>query len=299
MRLRYKLLLGAAGFFTLNFVCKSLNGNFDPAELLKPSRSGSVWDTSSEKNAFDIESLLSQEFRYLGKGHQAFAFVSADDKYVLKLFKPHYPHLEFWGESFNFTFIPFSKLFYRLAAKDAFNKRIADDFTSYVNAYNTFKEESLVEYLHLADTSHLKKRLKLFDKIGILRNFDPNTTCFLVQRKVEPLQDVLRKLQKENKIEEIKTVMQGLLGLLSKRVEKRFYKPTHKFHANFGCVGLKPIQLDIGNLLTPEDLKLVDYTLPKDLNISLKKLRVWLNDHFPELKEELEEVIHNYPGASV
>jgi hypothetical protein len=297
MRLRYKIFLGAVGFFAINLFCKGLNGNFDVTELLKPSASGSPWDTSSITKDFDINALLKQKFHYLGKGHQAFAFESDDGQYVLKLFKPHYPHLEIFGDSFNFTYIPFSRWFYRTIAKKDFDKRIADDFTSYVNAYNLFKNESLVEYLHLAETKDIKNSIQLFDKLKILRNFDPNTTCFLVQRKVEPLQTTLQKLIKENKTGEIKLVLEKLLHLLARRLESRFYKPTHKFHANFGCVGLEPIQLDIGNLLTPEDLGLVDYTLPTDLTISVKKLKLWLNHHLPSLKDDLEEVIHNYDSS--
>ncbi|MES2198742.1 MAG: hypothetical protein V4489_01045, partial [Chlamydiota bacterium] len=275
MKLRYKILIGSVSFFAINLICKGLNGNFDVDDLIKPSKSGSAWDTSSEKG-FDINSLLKQKFHYLGKGHQAFAFTSEDGQYVLKLFKPHYPHIEFFGESFNFTYIPFSKWLYKSVAKEAFDKRLAADFTSYVNAYNSFKEESLVEYLHLSKTSDLKHPLQLFDKINILRNFDPNDTCFLIQKKVEPLQVTLKNLLKEDKIMDVRLVLEKLLNLLNRRVELGFYKPTHKFHANFGCVGLEPIQLDIGNLLTLKDLGLAEGTPTIDLATSVKKLKMWL-----------------------
>ncbi len=292
MKLRYKILIGSVSFFTLNLICKGLNGNFDADDLVKPSKSGSAWDTSSEK-AFDIQSLLKQKFHYLGKGHQAFAFTSEDGKYVLKLFKPHYPHLEFWGESFNFTYIPFSKWLYKVVAKEAFAKRIKEDFISYVNAYTSFKDESLVEYLHLAETSDLKLPLQLFDKINVLRNFDSNTTCFLIQKKVEPLQVTLKNLLKEDKITEVRCVLEKLLHLLERRVELGFYKPTHKFHANFGCIGLEPYQLDIGNLLTPKDLGLAEGTQTIDLTTSVKKLKIWLGDHIPSLNAEVDEIVRN------
>lgn len=297
MKLRYKIAIGTVSFFAINLICKGLNGNFDSNDLVKPFKSGSAWDTSSEKS-FDIHSLLKQKFYYLGKGHQAFAFVSEDGEYVLKLFKPHYPHLEFWGESFNFTYIPLSKWFYKTIAKEAFYNRIREDFTSYVNAYTMFKEESLVEYLHLSETSDLKDSIQLFDKINVLRNFDPNTTCFLIQRKVEPLQVTLMNLMKEDKMGEVRIVLEKLLQLLDRRVELGFYKPTHKFHANFGCIGLQPFQLDIGNILTLKDLGLEENTKTIDLDTSIKKLRLWLRDHLPTLNAEVDEILRQRASSN-
>ena len=290
MKLRYKILIGTVSFFTLNLICKGLNGNFDVEELIKPSKKGSIWDTSIGKS-FDIDSLLKQKFHYLGKGHQAFAFVSEDGQYVLKLFKPHYPHIEFWGESFNFTYIPFSKWLYKVVAKEAFEQRLKEDFTSYVNAYTTFKDESLVEYLHLAETSDLKEPLQLFDKINVLREFDANNTCFLIQKKVEPLQSTLQNLLKEGKMADVRGMLENILHLLVRRVDLGFYKPTHKFHANFGCIGLKPYQLDIGNLLTPKDLGLAEDTKTVELTTSIKKLKMWLGDHIPSLNPEVDLII--------
>lgn len=294
MRRRYKILFIPVGFFTLNLLCKGLNGNFDPAELISPWPRNSIENFSFEEQSFPVESVLQQEFHYLGKGHQAFAFISEDGKYVLKLFKPHYPHWEIFGKSYNFTSLPFARFLYRVLNKEPFQKRIKEDFLSYVNAYRFFKEESLVEYLHPVRTQTLRTPVRLFDKIGVLRTFDPNTTCFLIQRTVKPLGEVLSDLQKQGNTEEIRSVMYRLLELLQKRIELRFYKPTHKFHANFGCVGLQPIQLDIGNLLTPEDLGLAEYSLPKDLTISIQKLKVWLSGHFPELEHDLDAVIQQY-----
>ena len=290
MKLRYKILIGSVSFFAINLICKGLNGNFDAEDLIKPSKKGSAWDTSFAKD-FDISSLLKQKFHYLGKGHQAFAFVSEDGQYVLKLFKPHYPHIEFFGESFNFTYIPFSKWLYKVVAKEAYDKRLQEDFTSYVNAYTTFKDESLVEYLHLAETSDLKEPLRLFDKINILREFDSNSTCFLIQKKVEPLQATLQNLLKEDKIGDVRIVLEKLLHLLVRRVDLGFYKPTHKFHANFGCIGLEPYQLDIGNLLTPKDLGLAEDTKTINLETSVKKLKLWLGEHIPSLNKEVDELV--------
>src|SRR5579871_916778 len=44
------------------------------------------------KEQKEIERILSQKFTYLARGSQAFAFISEDGRYVLKMFKQHKWH---------------------------------------------------------------------------------------------------------------------------------------------------------------------------------------------------------------
>jgi hypothetical protein len=278
-------------FLAVGYICKSLNGNFDTKDLLPPTPSHSIWDVSQEESMANIQTVLKQKFTFLGKGHQAFAFVSEDGNYVLKLFKPHYPHIETLGMSLNFTYIPFAKALYRLFAKEKYQTRIEEDLTSYVNALHKFKKESCLEYIHLAHTDHLHTQMQIFDKNGIIRKLDADSTCFLLQRKVTPLEDTLKKLLSENNIEQARLVTQKLIDLLSLRFSLGFYKPTHKFHANFGCVGLEPVQLDVGRLLSKEDLHLENSPWKPDMAISLKKLYIWMEGHVPALIPHVTDLL--------
>lgn len=289
MKFRYKCVIGAAVFFGLNLLCKGLTGNFDPEELVVPTNPGTRWDTSCLEQNFPIDTFLQQKFQYLGKGHQAFVFASEDGQHVIKLFKPHYPHIECFGRSFNFTTLPFSRWLYRIFSAQNFIQGKERDLISYYNARTLFQEESLTEYVHLTTTFNIKGKLSLSDKIHISRELDPNTTCFVVQKRVEPLNSVFTRLLKEGKTEEIRTIMQGLKKLLLRRAELGLYKPSHKFHVNFGCYGLTPIQLDIGNLVTPQDLGL---DLPgMDGQVSLQRLKAWADLRYPALSPFVDEVL--------
>jgi len=289
MKFRYKFVVGAAVFFGLNLLCKGLTGNFDPDELVIPSPPGSKWDTSALEQNFPINTFLKQKFQYLGKGHQAFVFASEDGEYVVKLFKPHYPHIELFGKSFNFTTLPFSRWLYRTFLPNDFAQGKKRDLISYYNAKTIFQEESLTEYVHLTATSHITEKLRLFDKIHIARELDPNTTCFVIQKRVEPLNSVFTRLLKEGKSDEIRVIMQGLKKLLLRRAELGLYKPSHKFHVNFGCYGLTPVQLDIGNLVTPQDL---DLDLPSmDGQVSLQRLKAWADLRYPALSPFVDEIL--------
>lgn len=264
--------------------------SFVVRDLMLPTETGSCWDTSSMEKEFDAKAILSQKFRFLGKGHQAFAFVSEDGEYVLKLFKPHYPRFQLFGQAFNLTPIPFAKWIYRTLHSKEFQQGIQEDFISYINARTKFQKESLVDYLHLAKTSHLQTKLQIFDKKGSLHTLAADDTCFLLQRKVTPLLEFLQTKTKEGKKEEIKIVFQNLTNLLARRAELGFCKPTHKFHINFGCIGLEIFQLDIGRLMTAEDLQLDPTQYPSQtLENSKVKLKDWVLSYCPQLIDCLPE----------
>ncbi len=290
MRFHNKALICTTCFLALNWVCKTLNGHFDINDLVKPKERGSAWDVSSKETSFDHQSVLKQKFHFLAKGHQAFAFVSDDGKYILKLFKPAYPRPCILGVPIDFSFFPFSKVLYQFFSKEIFQKRINKDLTSYANAFNKFKEESLLEYAHLTNTSDLKTDIKFFDKIGILRTLEADSTCFIIQKRAISLENTLTALLQENKVNEAKLILKRLFRLISLRKELGFKKATNKFHANFGCVGLQPVQYDVGKLLTAEDFGLSQEEADSLVDLSVPKLTIWLHKNYPSLSEYLEEL---------
>ncbi len=286
MKTPYKILIITSSFLALNLLAKALSGNFEESDLIPPSTKDL---TLNKPESFSVESVLDQKFYFLAKGHQAIVFTSADGKHVLKLLKLHYPQISLPGVSFHFTHIPFAKSLYKLLFKEKLQGRINKDFISYTNALEKFQEESLVSYIHLAESSHLDKRIQCYDKRGTLHVFSADKTCFLIQENVPSLQGTLKQFLFENKIKEAKIVLQNLVTLINLRASLHFYRPTHKFYANFGCVGLKPIQYDIGNLLRAEDLHLAAPE-EKSIQFSFYKLKKWIEKDFPELSSYIEEL---------
>ncbi len=286
MKTPHKILIITSSFFALTLMAKGLSGNFEESDLVAPSTKNL---SLNKPQSFPIEPILEQKFYFLAKGHQAIVFTSADGKHVLKLLKLHYPPVSLPGVSFHFTYIPFAKSLYKLFFKQKLQDQINKDFLSYTNALEKFQEESLVSYIHLAESSHLGKMIQCYDKRGTLHLLPADKTCFLIQKNVPSLQGTLKQFLAENKIEEAKLVLQNLVTLLNLRMSLHFHRPTHKFYANFGCVGLKPIQYDIGNLLTEEDLHL-SATEKKTIQFSFYKLKKWIEKDFPELSSYIEEI---------
>jgi hypothetical protein len=278
MKKRYKILLGITCFFTLNLTCKLLTKDFDLQNIVSPVSSGSI--AHHPEHDPSVKSILNQPFRYLARGHQSFVFASEDGEYVLKLFVPHYAKLVVFGIGFHFTLLPLMKSTYNYFGKNTQKEHLEKDFESYVNAFRFFKDETLTEHVHLEKTTCLNEKIRLFDKIGVAHTLDADNTCFLIQKKADLIGNSLKNLS----IEDARTVLTNLLLLLQKREDLKFDRPTHKFHSNFGCLGLNPIQFDIGRILIKDEVD-----SPSKMGSSLLKLQRWLNKTSPSLLPVLEE----------
>ncbi len=285
MKLPFKALIIASSFLLVSQVPIFLNGNFSGSDLILAESN----EFENRPASFSVDPILDQKFYFLAKGHQAFVFVSQDKQYVLKLLKLHYPQVHLPGVSFRFSPIPFANTFYRIFFKQELQKQARRDFKSYLNAIDKFKEESLVSYIHLTESFDLKKNIQCYDKTGILHSFPADKTCFLIQKNVPSLESTLHFLIEENKIDDAKVILKNLIDLIHLRKKLGFHEPTNKFHANFGCVGLRPVQYDIGKLLTKEDLQ-IDSQDEKFKDISIYKLRKWIKKDFPSLIDYLDEL---------
>lgn len=250
MKRSIKIAIGALLFLSLNFFCKTATGNFS-LNLLEPIHLTEKWAPNEELNA-----ILSQEYRYLGHGNQAFVFASEDGEHVLKLFRPLAP---LW-EKINSG----KKTVYKLGklpfAQTIFNKLFADEiaadrdsqFLSYTNSFALLQEETGIEHLHLSPTTTLKRSMKIYDKIGVLHLIDLDSTSFLIQKKTDLLYPALAKLIKEEKIDDAKELLTNFIKLSIKLTETGIIRPT-TLKKNLGCIGLKPIQIDVGKVFREED----------------------------------------------
>ena len=281
-----KFVLFILCFSILHLLCKHLTLDFDDQDLLPLCPLGSQEDTSHLPTDTPLSTMLDQPYYFFAKGNQAFVFLSEDGRYVLKLLKPGYPQCHFWGCSLSFAYIPLAKTIYKLCKQDCFQAKIHKDIQSYLNAFLCFKEQSKLEYLHLAKTSHLKTRLRLEDPLHNLRLFDADSTCFLVQKRVDPFFPTLENWIKQGDLDQAKRAIDEVIDLLADRFELGFVKSTHKFHRNFGFFESHPVQLDIGRLIMMKHS--TDQPLTQTiLQGQAEPLLHWLQKHYPSLSNHL------------
>lgn len=259
-------------------------------DLIPTEPPGSVFDQPMATDNFIDKSILSEPFTFIGDGNQASVFASSDGKYVLKLLKYRYPKLRIGPMAIPAKAIPLEKMIYSLCYKKEQKKQAKHDFQSYCNAFHHFQKQTLVEYVHLTTTTHLQTPLQLIDKKGKCHILPADTTAFVIQQKVDILGPALDKLLQAGQSEDALILLRNLRSFIQERANKGFYFPTHKVNGNFGCIGLTPIQIDIGRLLFPSDLEQEEKVVAKEpIDRLYIRLKPFLESKYPSLLSFLEE----------
>ncbi|MBX9922529.1 MAG: hypothetical protein K2Y01_00320 [Rhabdochlamydiaceae bacterium] len=308
MKKSYLVLLSIASFFLLNSLCKMLTDDFSTDFLTPPVSQDSVWaNTPIPEN---LKELIDQEYVYLGKGQQAYAFLSKDGKHVFKLFKPARIAFQpsFFGKTYKIGLskVPFIKSLCVDYSSAHYKEVQKKEFQSYFNAITLLPEETKVEYVHLASTQYLKKKLKIYDKIGVLHTIDLDNTSFLIQKRVNLLYPTLLQLVKKNEMEKAKILLKNFIAANLHLIDKNIDNPTIE-EANIGCLDFHIVQIDVGRLLTAQDLGFSNPKIPlSQIYTSTAPMKKWLQTHnalelyqyFIQTEEELVK-LHELQSSEI
>lgn len=250
-----KLLIFVLCFYGTAKFCKKQTGSFTVARISSELPFHPEWVVENENEA-EVQKILAQPYRFLGKGAQSFVFASEDGKWVIKFFR--HQHLQK-------------------------NGKLAKDFGSYKLAYEKLRNETGLLYLHLNKTNHLHQTLDLIDNLGIHYPIRLDQYEFLVQKRAMPAYPALQQWINEGKIEEAKEALTALVRLLAARSEKGIHDKDPDLNTNFGFIGTTPIQFDIGRFKMrqnpPDSTELVRIT---------DNLHQWLMQREPILDEHLK-----------
>jgi hypothetical protein len=185
-----------------------------------------------------IPAITAQPLRYLGKGSQAIAFISADNQYVIKFFL---------NERFH------TKLRIRHPFKKAYPPRIRYDVLNrYAKAFQEIREETGLIAVHLsATTSHLPS-CYLQDPQGYYHLIDLNRFSFVVQKRCDCLNTTFSKMSKKEK----KKTLAALQTLMQTLAKKGFHNLRNSFkEENFAMLGDQALMIDVGNVIFIETQK--------------------------------------------
>lgn len=178
------------------------------------------------------QDVFDQPYTFLSEGAQAYAFESADRKYVIKFFK-----MRRFTPSWSDYLCP------KLVARRA--KNLNWVFNGYRIAYDEFKEDTGLVYIHLNKTTNLNRSLTLIDKNGTKYRVDLDQTEFVIQRKAELIFSYLKNLKDPK---DVRQAVSSLLDLIQRRIDKGFSDRDKAVSNNYGFVDGHPIHLDVGRL---------------------------------------------------
>lgn len=275
------LLFGICAFGVARF-CKAQTGSFTIARMTSNLKPNPRWDVAplpSQEQA-EIKKILSQPYKFLGRGAQSYVFASEDGQYVIKFFRYH--HLQ---APLHLKLLPFEWAKRKAARKDF---KLIKDFNSYKIAYEMLKEETALVYLHLNKTNDLNITMDLIDNLGIHYQIPLDQHEFLVQRKAVLFYDALDQMISENRIEDGKAALTNLVNLLVQRIQKGVYDKDPDINTNFGAIGTRAVEIDAGRFsLKPRKLWY------KEIIRITDNLHQWLMVRCPELDAHLKAQVEN------
>lgn len=236
-------------------------------------------------NREEYQPILAQKFTYLGRGLQSFAFVSEDQKYVLKICHNRPMRRIFWLNS-----LPCPSFLKKWQEEKSchFQKKLAETLASYELAFKKLKEETGLIFIHPYKTSFLQTRVTLVDKIGIAHQIDLDKTAFLLQKKAVLVYPKLLEFREKNDLQGAERAISSLFALFKLKSEKGIGDKDPLIRTNFGFLEDRAVEIDVGPFYlepTPRDPAIHS----KEILRITCSLREWVHTHYPALLPHVEK----------
>lgn len=253
-----------------------------------PYQIGWEFPPLSQTDEQDLSRILNQEFAYIGKGAQSYAFASDDGKYVIKFFK--FKHLR---PSLFQDMLPSLGFIKTYKEKQAARKqrKLYGVFHGYKLGYDLHKNESGIIFVQLNTVKNPDRVVVVRDKMGLRRTIHLGQIPFVIQDKGQTLRAVLNELMKNGDLTSIKLRIDGIFDLYSSEYRKGIYDHDHGVMYNTGFVGSRPIHLDVGKLLKDDTMRQKDVS-KRDMSLVVNKMVDWFHRTYPNNSDEIVSYIN-------
>jgi hypothetical protein len=287
-----KVLLLIICFLAVERFCHKQTKGFTIAKISSNLPLNPDWEIPplSEKEQKELEKILDQPFFFLGYGGQSYAFLSKDKTTVIKFFKHHHmrPH-------------PIPKKIPLPSFLDRFLQaqeyKLYQIFGSCKLAYDDFKEEAGLIYLHLNKTQHFNKKIKIVDNLGIAHFLDIDSMTFVIQKKAELFFEKIKGHAQAKDAQGMKNAINSLIDLILARCQKGIKDIDTGLKRNFGFIGNAAAAIDIGSFIKDDTLK-DPSNYKKELIAKTKRLNHWLNKHCPEYEHYYHERLQTISASA-
>lgn len=270
--------------------CYYKTAGFALHKVISTFPSDSRYDIASikESDIKQVNGILKQKFYFLDKGRQAYAFISEDGQYVLKLLKCSYIRVPYLIKH-----LPaFGKL---KQMRDAWIERKEDirhkTFTSCKLSYEELKEETGLIFVHLNPVQQVEKPVQIIDRIGIALTVDLNDTVFAIQKTAVLSTDRLQNAIERKDSEQVERLLDDLIAFTVNRSLKGIDDADKSgLPRNFGYIDGHIVQIDIGAFIkqqAPYPAEVIEQILQDKFS----RLKNQLQKKFPNILPFLEERI--------
>lgn len=239
--------------------------------------------SSEERDLF--LSVMNQKFHYLGRGAQAYAFLSDDGKYVLKIVKQKHLKLKKWEDLV--LRLPFLSSIRegKLARRKA---KVENVLNSSKISFEDLKNETILIYMHLKKTDDLNTLVTITDKLGIPHTINLDDMEFVVQKKADLALPYLENLLAKGDTEAFHKALRDIIDLRVKISQQGIRDKDTGFLNNMGFFEEKPVIIDIGQFAKDATITQRDQ-YKMDLVRKTQVLRGWLSEHDHETASLFEQ----------
>lgn len=282
-----KILLFLVSFICIERFCHGITQGFRPHKICSNLSFNPAYETAPAEE--EIKAYFSQPFYFLGSGGQCYAFISQDQKTILKVFKHHHMRPESY---LNWIYLPSFLEPLRHKIIHERKERLHTIFLSCKLAYDRFKEHTGLLYLHLNKTHIFHQTITLVDNIGIAHPIDLDSLEFALQKTATLAYPKIDQCMKEGDQEAAKRCLKSLIELIVARSKAGLADRDPIVKRNFGFIGEKAIEIDLGSFY--EDPLLTQAPAYKrELFCETLKLKSRVQKRYPELFPFLEQTIKN------
>jgi hypothetical protein len=285
------VLLAAAVIYGGKRLYFSLTGGFlvSNIQIDLPYRSDWEMPPLSLEEQQIVAQALDQTYTYLAKGHQAYAFESADHQYILKFLKFQRITPKPW-----LLWLPLPAAWEPWREKKVQSKRkvLEQLFSSWKVGMEALRKESGLLFVHLNKTKNLKKILTITDKIGFTHQLNMDELVFAIQRKAVLLPDALAAYIAANDGAGAEQLLDRLLDLYRTECKNGVCERDYETMRNTGVLGGLPVHIDLGRF--ERDATLRDPIKAREVILWKMTTRFipWLRKHYPELALYFEQKLN-------
>jgi hypothetical protein len=276
------VLRGGYYFLTKGFCLKRIQAQVSFPESL------SLPPPTSE----DLKTLCSacnQPFKYFVKGSQAYAFISEDGKYILKLLKLHHLQSIAWIENLP---CPNFCINYRNALINRRRFRTHLTLTSYKLAAYNLKDECGLLFTQILPSKTYSLPITLIDTLGRSYTIDLAQSSFALQKRADLVLPSLEKWISVGDLLSAKEALTSIISLIKARASKGIQDIDPDLHKNAGLIGTTAIHIDIGSFHQNPHIHETE-PLKNDLKKIFARLLSWLEPRSKELATYVEESIES------
>jgi hypothetical protein len=235
-----------------------------------------------------LDEILKQKFHYLARGQHCYAFVSEDQKYVIKFhrFASHMRIFPWLTHPFSYQFSESRK-----KIKKHNMEKLHYNLQNYKNSYLFLKEETGLILLHINQTDHLQRRVTLVDKTKAEYQIPLDQVTFILQHKANLIYPTLDKLIQEKRLGEAKKIVSDIIHLIATDSQKGYVDNDPVLRKNYGLFSDRAIHIDVGDLIKNGEMSFRENYIPhvKEMTEGLRK---WLESTHPELLEHYTQEIN-------